>query len=74
MPEPFIVHVATAITLAFGLILWPWWIYRSRSRSIKVDLLYRTSGALFGSAVRLVLIVCIAGLAYAFPMAAAVLA
>jgi hypothetical protein len=38
-------------------IFWPWRIYRSRGRFIKVDLLDRTAGALFGTAIRLALIV-----------------
>jgi hypothetical protein len=41
-----LVNVATAITL---LIFWPWRIYRSRGRFIKVDLLDRTAGAFFGA-------------------------
>jgi hypothetical protein len=69
-----LVNVATAITPAFGLIFWPWRIYRSRGRFIEVDLLNRTAGALFGTAARLTLLVLIAGLAYAFPLGAAVLA
>jgi hypothetical protein len=68
------VNVATAITLVFGLVFWPWRIYRSRGRFIKVDLLDRTAGALFGTAIRLALLVLIAALAYAYPMGAAVLA
>src|SRR5215472_16268994 len=68
------VNVATAIILAFGLIFWPWCIYRSRGRFVKVDLLDRTAGALFGTAVRLALLVLTAGLAYAFPTGAADLA
>jgi hypothetical protein len=68
------VSAAAAITLSFGLVFWPWCIYRSRAQFIKADLPDRTAGALFGAAVRLALLVLIAGLAYAFPMGAAVLA
>jgi hypothetical protein len=51
------VNIAAGITLAFGLVFWPWRIYRSRGRFVKVDLLDRTAGALFGAAIRLALLV-----------------